>query len=1515
MAEAFPAPVGVDYFAQCMQGFHLVGKDAVLPCVENVITKWHAEKKATLQPCQMSPKCTNYAAEDPPNCQNCSNWTLAIRSAVWLPEGQLKLNPQRLQLQFGNVDLFRMHDDPLEVAKVFALRLPPGHSIKSFSDLDLASLLQILMRFGECHIKSMENYSIFKKVADMRNRLVHMHISGNLQMQASERDANFDSLFELVDCLEKIHPEYLPGGKADSVRKELQTITTRPDSVPISGVMDEDLLHEVECDLSMLRALKDQLADQLHVADTYPVSGFMERHQTQDVHVTEGSKVTTEGRYRRTLALEVKASDTVEIIKAKIRNKKDIPPNMQQLIFESVELDQDDKTLNECNIKEGGTIHLNNLSIFENNFGMEINIMTLTGRIIHCEADPSDTIAQVKAMIWDKEGIHPCQQRLIFIGKQIEDYHTLTDYNIGNGSTINLVHRLGGDDDMFPISVITHTGKSLTFDVKRSDHVATVKNAIWVKEGIPPNQQQLSFEGMDLSDEHKSLSSYNIQNESTILLQVQPLGDDRMQIFVRTLKGVADEIQLQVKKTYCQRYKKVFGAEPQVGHLLPVGLKVLEDSNPSVYQRGKVLTSYSDLFGIVDSANKLSKHLILYGNPGSGKTTLISKIAYQWGTNVHGIKYLHQCKFVFVISCHRIKAHMNLVDAIIDQCDLSKISVAKEDIVAMLGQHPCLFLLDGYDELPCDGNMEVFNDSLLKENFVLVTSRSCELADKFCFDHPQFVCASISGLSVTQVHAYIRSFFDQQPDLADALIEEINSNQHMLLLASIPFLLHLICITWKNLPAEKRSLQVTHVFQNMVGYMSVQLRARGETDNLGIDAVLGRVGKVAINSLFENELSVEMKQFNMEDMECVLKLGLVQRDLSQQQHITFVHRTFHEYCAAVFWASLFELERERFVFYLHKLTKKNAVSFQYLIQFCCGLAPNAFSVIAPHLIKISNTYSPTDQTPIPQLEQVDDIHQGSLLLSKTKSKEQQDMPSPKAIEHCSIIDSKGGIISLPDVDVVLKIPQGALKESITASVTVDAMEEHPTLEEDQLILGPVISCKPDGQKFLKPVTISVPHSGVNITERCLQVWCKSDSEVGKGAWEKIYDGSTNYAQDDVSVIVEGNKIKLRVKHFTLYDLVTAPISMLSSWLKPELILDILMYMYPVNILTCRNVCLRVYAIKKYDAASRQMVEDAEEKNHTSGMCCIPSGFVLKQNGSMLRIPVKRIDPRDKWLPDAGCDTIGHISYANIQGGGLASRCEIMFWTKDELHQPQWFEGSFDIEQDGNPNNTVDKIHFYDSMAKENCNTETGQPQAAPPTEPADLLGPHVALEQPAIRHPRDDGQQPAVPAPDPAARKPQSGRSALEQPMIPQYQAESQSQRKSKIQDGASSSDKPSNRGSGDSVIAPEEQIIPKFEACSLTCQSSSGASATSSSWDSGPFLKTVARNIEIRWKKVACALGFTLEQCVEFEAGVCYGSWWPAYKMLLAWQVKLPPCGSSQLRDILKDAVRHVDDQLADQQ
>lgn len=73
-----------------------------------------------------------------------------------------------------------------------------------------------------------------------------------------------------------------------------------------------------------------------------------------------------------------------------------------------------------------------------------IDVMSLTGRVLTLSVSKLHTIDEVKSLIQNEEGIPPDQQRLMYAGRQLEDYRLLSDYGIKPGSVLHLVLRLRG---------------------------------------------------------------------------------------------------------------------------------------------------------------------------------------------------------------------------------------------------------------------------------------------------------------------------------------------------------------------------------------------------------------------------------------------------------------------------------------------------------------------------------------------------------------------------------------------------------------------------------------------------------------------------------------------------------------------------------------------------------------------------------------------------------------------------------------------------------------------------------------------------------------------------------------------------------------------------------------------------------------------------------------------------------------------------------------------------------------
>ena len=90
---------------------------------------------------------------------------------------------------------------------------------------------------------------------------------------------------------------------------------------------------------------------------------------------------------------------------------------------------------------------------------MQIFVKTQTGKTITIEVEPTDSIEATKQRIFEKEGILPENQLLIFNGEQLDEGKTLSDYNIQKESTLRLeVQQTGTQVREFTVTGVYQAG-------------------------------------------------------------------------------------------------------------------------------------------------------------------------------------------------------------------------------------------------------------------------------------------------------------------------------------------------------------------------------------------------------------------------------------------------------------------------------------------------------------------------------------------------------------------------------------------------------------------------------------------------------------------------------------------------------------------------------------------------------------------------------------------------------------------------------------------------------------------------------------------------------------------------------------------------------------------------------------------------------------------------------------------------------------------------------------------------
>lgn len=159
-------------------------------------------------------------------------------------------------------------------------------------------------------------------------------------------------------------------------------------------------------------------------------------------------------------------------------------------------------------------------------------------------------IEDIREMIDEKEDIPPREQFLCFERKELKDGHSLSDYGISDGTKLRLMlvgQHVNAD---MRIYVKTPAGNTVKLYMVSEALVECVKWKMCDIEGIPADQQRLSFEGRELKNGCGLFSNYRILNDSVLDMSAQaPPPRNSLPIFIKNLNGRTDTLNVDQTDT------------------------------------------------------------------------------------------------------------------------------------------------------------------------------------------------------------------------------------------------------------------------------------------------------------------------------------------------------------------------------------------------------------------------------------------------------------------------------------------------------------------------------------------------------------------------------------------------------------------------------------------------------------------------------------------------------------------------------------------------------------------------------------------------------------------------------------------------------------------------------------------------------------------------------------------------------------------------------------------------------
>ena len=296
------------------------------------------------------------------------------------------------------------------------------------------------------------------------------------------------------------------------------------------------------------------------------------------------------------------------------------------------------------------------------------------------------------------------------------------------------------------------------------------------------------------------------------------------------------------------------------------------------------------------------KRLLLQGEGGAGKTTLCSKIAWEW---VNG-RHFTELEMVLVIALRKSKMRSVGEIAKSYMSDNNFVEPAQIDAYILSNPDKVLLIFDGLDELDADLDdlCEIIQILVLNRHIsckVLVTSRpwKADIIRKNSDLRRTYAFIRVEGFSQNNISLYIQKFFAEDSSSAAELIQVMADNEIISEnMAPFPIYTAMLCYMWKDFNSERRAaiqkLQTfSQLFDEMIGFLMDHYISKDDEGPVRdrrreVRSILEDIGEAAFKGLQERKMVLNEKYFNHAS---VIKMGCKVGVISQEKKASVKKRT------------------------------------------------------------------------------------------------------------------------------------------------------------------------------------------------------------------------------------------------------------------------------------------------------------------------------------------------------------------------------------------------------------------------------------------------------------------------------------------------------------------------------------------------------------------------------------------------------------------------------------------------